>query len=214
MKKKVIIGIVVACLVVAGIVTAVVIKNNKAKPEEEVQTSNESVNDEALANDDSMNKFGEAEDKPTNVYGGYTEADIDHYTDDGFVTKDGSYVITASLDERQKAAWNIYQKYYDDFSAYGPDFYDNVPPMSCSTGYDSSLLVEKTTDKGCGCYVDTATGKVYYNGMILPDGGMTDLEDHGAFLKWVLEDTDGRGECTITNITYAQMQEIYGYPVN
>ncbi|MBR1572100.1 MAG: hypothetical protein IJ655_05130 [Lachnospiraceae bacterium] len=213
MKKKVIIGIVVACLVVAGVVTAVVIKNNKTKPEEEVQTSNELVIDEALANEDSMNKFGEAEDEPDTVYGGYTEADIDHYTDDGFVTKDGSYVITASLDERQKAAWNTYQKYYDDFSNYGPDF--DAPPIGTSgTGYDSSLLVEKTTDKGCGCYVDTATGKVYYNGMTLPTGGPVSLEDHGAFLKWVLEDTDGRGECTVTNITYAQMQEIYGYPVN
>ena len=213
MKKKVIIGIVVACLVVAGVVTAVVIKNNKTKPEEEVQTSNELVIDEALANEDSMNKFGEAEDEPDTVYGGYTEADIDHYTDDGFVTKDGSYVITASLDERQKAAWNTYQKYYDDFSNSGPDF--DAPPIGTSgTGYDSSLLVEKTTDKGCGCYVDTATGKVYYNGMTLPTGGPVSLEDHGAFLKWVLEDTDGRGECTVTNITYAQMQEIYGYPVN
>lgn len=214
MKKKLIIGIVVACLVVAGIVTAVVIKNNKAKPEEEVQTSNESVNDEDLANDDSMNKFGEAEDEPETVYGGYTEADIDHYTDDGFVTKDGSYVITAPLDERQQAAWNTYQNYYDDFSVYGPDFNDAPPMGGCSTGYDSSLLVKKTTDKGCECYVDTATGKVYYNGMILPNGGRVDLEDNDVFIKWVLEDTDGRGECTVNTITYAQMQEIYGYPIN
>ncbi len=87
MKKKVIIGIVVACLVVAGVVTAVVIKNNKTKHEEEVQTSNELENDEDLANDDSMNKFGEAEDEPDTVYGSYTEADIDHYTDDGFVQR-------------------------------------------------------------------------------------------------------------------------------
>ena len=211
MKKKTIIVIAIVCLIIAGVITAVIIRNNAVKE----SAGEEKAGNEDLANDDSMNKFGEAEDEPDTVYGSYTEADIDHYTDDGFVTKDGSYVITAPLDERQQAAWNTYQNYYDDFSVYGPDINDAPPIDGCSgTGYDPSLLVVKTTDKGCECYVDTATGKVYYNGMIKPTGGMTDLEDHGAFLKWVLEDTDARGECTVSTITYAQMQEIYGYPVN
>lgn len=170
MKKKVIIGIVVACLVVAGVVTTVVIKNNKTKPEEEVQTSNELENDEALANDDSMNKFGEAEDERFVVA---EDGSVLSTVDDKYYTFEQaeapSDMFPNGQDDYEVQKWGEYQKYWDDFSVYGTYGPADAPPGG-ETGYNEDYLVEKTTDKGAKCIVDTRTGKVYYNYMTLPTG--------------------------------------------
>ena len=213
MKKKVIIGIVVACLVVAGIVTAVVIKNNKAKPEEEVQTSNESVNDEDLANDDSMNKFGEAEDETFVVA---EDGSVLSTVDDKYYTfeqvNEPSDMFPNGQDDYAVDAWDNYQKYWDDFSVYGTYGSADAPPCGF-TDYNEDYLVEKTTDKGAKCIVDTRTGKVYYNYMILPTVISYAADDKTNDMQfYYLAEHDNLD--SVYSFTYADMQDCYGYPIN
>ena len=211
MKKKVIIGIVVACLVVAGVVTAVVIKNNKAKPEE-VQTSNELENDEALANDDSMNKFGEAEDERFVVA---EDGSVLSTVDDKYYTFEQaeapSDMFPNGQTDYEVQKWGEYQKYWDDFSVYGTFGCTDAPPGG-GTGYNEDYLVEKTTDKGAKCIVDTRTGKVYYNMMVLPTGisYAADVETYNMGMDYLIEHDELN---SLYDFTYANMQECFGYPV-
>ena len=72
-------------------------------------------------------------------------------------------------DDYEVQTWEYYQKYWDDFSVYGTYGSSSIPPTG-ETGYNEDYLVEKTTDKGAKCIVDTRSGKVYYNNMTLPTG--------------------------------------------
>ena len=217
MKKKLIIGIVVACLVVAGIVTAVVIKNNKAKPEEDVQTSNEleKAGNEDLANDDSMNKFGEAEDETFVVA---EDGSVLSTVDDKYYTfeqvNEPSDMFPNGQDDYEVQKWEEYQKYWDDFSVYGTFGPTDAPPCG-ETGYNEDYLVEKTTDKGAVCIVDTRTGKIYYNMMILPTGiaYAADVETYNMGVYYIADHED---QCPngLYSFTYEMMQDCYGVPVN
>ena len=209
MKKKVIIGIVVACLVVAGVVTAVVIKNNKAKAEEEVQTSNESECAESLVDDSS----DESDQSQSQVYIIHDDGTRDKYYTFEQVNEP-SDMFPNGQDDYEVDSWDSYQKYWDDFSVYGtygPGIGDEPP--GGGTGYNEDYLVEETTDKGAKCIVDTRTGKVYYNMMVLPTGiaYAADVETYNMGMDYLIEHDELN---SLYSFTYADMQDCFGYPVD
>ncbi|MBR1571522.1 MAG: hypothetical protein IJ655_02135 [Lachnospiraceae bacterium] len=146
----------------------------------------EKVGNEDLANDDSMNKFGEAE-APSDMF-------------------------PNGQDDYEVQKWGEYQKYWDDFSVYGTYGPTDAPPTG-GTGYNEDYLVEKTTDKGAKCIVDTRTGKVYYHNMILPTGIRYSAgKETNAMAGYYLAEHDNLD--SQYSFTYADMQDCYGYPIN
>ena len=80
-------------------------------------------------------------------------------------------------------------------------------PYYGRTGYDSSLLEYRTTDKGYTVFYDTNTGRVYYTGMTLPTGDAWDENESAAVLTtYALS----KGYNGFYDITYAEMQELLG----
>ncbi len=80
-------------------------------------------------------------------------------------------------------------------------------PYYGSTGYDVTLLQERTTDKGYKVMYDTATGRVYYTGMVLPTGdGWDDIESGGILANYEIS----KGYNNFYDVTYAEMQEVLG----
>ena len=75
------------------------------------------------------------------------------------------------------------------------------------TGYDSSLLEYRTTDKGYTVMYDTATGRVYYTGMTLPTGDAWDDTTSGGVISQYIIDNNLTG---MYDLTYAQFQELLG----
>ena len=106
--------------------------------------------------------------------------------------------------------WEVYKSFYDDFNVYGHETKGkgiNDLPYTSATGYDVSLLQERTTDKGYTVIYDTSTGKVYYSGMILPTGrGFGDTKSDDALLAYGLK----VGNNNDFDLTYEEMQEILG----
>ena len=75
-------------------------------------------------------------------------------------------------------------------------------PYYGRTGYDSSLLEYRNTDKGYTVMYDTATGRVYYTGMTLPTGDAWDENESAAVLTtYALS----KGYNGFYDITYAEM---------
>lgn len=109
------------------------------------------------------------------------------------------------------AAW---EKYYSDFSLYGTENDPRTVDISIAyTGYSDDAIVTTKTDKGYTCGVDKFTGKVYYDGMITPAGDTSwscpDEETYNQGAQYVRENNiEGRF------MTYAEMQDCYGVPVN
>lgn len=147
-------------------------------------------------------------------------------TDDTVVSED-----TTSSSETSSSGMNSSQPYYpsstpcgnsqkqqawDDFcnnwneSDYGTTTKgktQNDFPYYGRTGYDSSLLEYRTTDKGYTVMYDTATGRVYYTGMTLPTGDAWDENESAAVLTtYALS----KGYNGFYDVTYAEMQEVLG----
>ena len=80
-------------------------------------------------------------------------------------------------------------------------------PYYGRTGYDSSLLEYRTTDKGYTVMYDTATGRVYYTGMTLPTGDAWDDTTSGGVISQYIIDNNLTG---MYDLTYAQFQELLG----
>ena len=209
MKKKLIIGIAIVCLIIDGVITAVIIRNNAVKE----SAGEEKAGNEDLANDDSMNKFGEAEDERFVVA---EDGSVLSTVDDKYYTFEQaeapSDMFPNGQTDYEVEAWANYQKYWEDFSVYGT--YDQVDaPPTGRTGYNEDYLVEKTTDKGAKCIVDTRTGKVYYQDMILPTGlrysAGRETNDMSIYYLMEHDNLD-----SAYSFTYADMQDCYGYPIN
>lgn len=108
------------------------------------------------------------------------------------------------------------QQAWDDFcnnwneSDYGTTTKGKVMndfPYYGDTGYDSSLLEYRTTDKGYTVMYDTATGRVYYTGMTLPTGDAWDDTTSGGVISQYIIDNNLTG---MYDLTYAQFQELLG----
>ena len=83
----------------------------------------------------------------------------------------------------------------NDFPYYGP------------TGYDVTLLEERTTDKGYTVMYDTNTGRVYYSGMTTPDGSIYgDIKSDKVLVQYLIDNDLNSGY----DLTYSQMQELLG----
>lgn len=80
-------------------------------------------------------------------------------------------------------------------------------PYYGRTGYDSSLLEYRTTDKGYTVMYDTETGRVYYTGMTLPTGDAWDDSESGGI---IMNYAHSKGYNNIYDVTYAEMQEVLG----
>ena len=182
MKKKLIIGIAIVCLIIAGVITAVIIRNNAVK-----ESAGEEKAGSVLSTvDDKYYTFEQAE-SPSDMF-------------------------PNGQDDYEVQKWEEYQKYWDDFSVYGTyDSADELP--TGETGYNEDYLVEKTTDKGAKCIVDTRTGKVYYHYMILPTGikYCADRETDDMAGHYLAEHDNLESQYSFT---YADMQDCYGYPIN
>ena len=86
-------------------------------------------------------------------------------------------------------------KIKNDFPYYGP------------TGYDVTLLEERTTDKGYTVMYDTNTGRVYYSGMTTPDGSIYgDSKSDDVLVQYLIDNDINSGY----DLTYSQMQELLG----
>lgn len=86
-------------------------------------------------------------------------------------------------------------KVANDFPYYGP------------TGYDVTLLEERTTDKGYTVMYDTNTGRVYYSGMTTPDGSIYgDIKSDKVLVRYELDNNLN----SVYDLTYSQMQELLG----
>lgn len=80
-------------------------------------------------------------------------------------------------------------------------------PYYGRTGYDSSLLEYRTTDKGYTVMYDTETGRVYYTGMTLPTGdAWDDITSGGVLASYEMS----KGYNGFYDVTYAEMQEVLG----
>lgn len=111
--------------------------------------------------------------------------------------------------EHQKA-WDDYKESWDDFSVYGTATKgktENDFPYYGSTGYDVTLLEERTTDKGYTVMYDTNTGKVYYSGMMLPTGSIWDDTESGGVIATYAYSKDYN---STYDVTYSEMQEVLG----
>lgn len=80
-------------------------------------------------------------------------------------------------------------------------------PYYGRTGYDSSLLEYRNTDKGYTVMYDTATGRVYYTGMTLPTGDAWDDTTSGGI---IMNYAHSKGYNNIYDVTYAEFQEVLG----
>lgn len=80
-------------------------------------------------------------------------------------------------------------------------------PYYGRTGYDSSLLEYRTTDKGYTVMYDTETGRVYYTGMTLPTGDAWDDSESGGI---IMNYAHSKGYNNIYDVTYAEFQEVLG----
>ncbi len=210
MKKKIIIGIVILCLVVAGVITGIVIRNNK----------NAAKSDEAIAEQTKENQNLKEDDSSDESDQNQSQAYI--VTDDGsqeryytfYQVEEPSDMFPNGQTDYEVQKWGEYQKYWDDFSVYGTYGPADAPPTG-GTGYNEDYLVEKTTDKGAVCIVDTQTGKVYYNYMVLPTGisYYADRETNDMQFYYIVEHED---KCPngVYSFTYEMMQDCYGYPVD
>lgn len=110
---------------------------------------------------------------------------------------------------QKQQAWNNFCNNWNE-SDYGTTTKgktQNDFPYYGRTGYDSSLLEYRTTDKGYTVFYDTNTGRVYYTGMTLPTGDAWDENESAAVLTtYALS----KGYNGFYDITYAEMQELLG----
>ena len=155
---------------------------------------------------------------PATVESTQTEAieEIKETTDDTVVSGDNtSTTETTRTDypdsnpEHQKA-WDDYKESWDDFSVYGTATKgktENDFPYYGPTGYDVTLLEERTTDKGYTVMYDTNTGKVYYSGMMLPTGSIWDDTESGGVIATYAYSKDYN---STYDVTYSEMQEVLG----
>ena len=208
MKKKIIIGIVILCLVVAGVITGLVIRNNGNKAKADDSTEEQTKENQNLKEDDSSEESDQSQSQVYIVHDDGTREK--YYTFEQ--VNEPSDMFPNGQDDYEVDSWDSYQKYWDDFSVYGT--YDPVTaPPGGETGYNEDYLVEKTTDKGAVCIVDTRTGKVYYNDMILPTGiryaAGGETEDIQLYYLAEHDNLD-----SVYSFTYADMQDCYGYPAN
>lgn len=123
------------------------------------------------------------------------------------VVEQGDYPDSRS--DHQKA-WDDYKESWDDFSVYGTATKgktENDFPYYGPTGYDVTLLEERTTDKGYTVMYDTNTGKVYYSGMMLPTGSIWDDTESGGVLATYAYSKDYN---STYDVTYSEMQELLG----
>lgn len=114
-----------------------------------------------------------------------------------------------SRSDHQKA-WDDYKESWDDFSVYGTATKgktENDFPYYGPTGYDVTLLEERTTDKGYTVMYDTNTGKVYYSGMMLPTGSIWDDTESGGVIATYAYSKDYN---STYDVTYSEMQEVLG----
>ena len=208
MKKKIIIGIVILCLVVAGVITGLVIRNNKNAAKSDEATAEQTKEDKNLKEYDSTDESDQSQSQVYIVHDDGTREK--YYTFEQAEAPSDMFPNGQTDYEVQK--WGEYQKYWDDFSVYGTYGPTDAPPGG-GTGYNEGYLVEKTTDKGAVCIVDTRTGKVYYNDMILPTGicyaAGGETEDIQFYYLMEHDNLD-----SVYSFTYADMQDCYGYPIN
>ena len=210
MKKKIIIGIVILCLVIAGVITGLVIRNNKKAAKADEATAEQTKENQNLKEDDLSD---ESDQSQSQVYIVHDDGTREKYYTFEQVNEPSDMFPNGQTDyEVQK--WGEYQKYWDDFSVYGtygPGIGDEPP--GGGTGYNEDYLVEKTTDKGAKCIVDTRTGKVYYHNMILPTGirypAGVETNDMAGYYLAEHDNLDSQ-----YSFTYADMQDCYGYPVD
>lgn len=123
------------------------------------------------------------------------------------VVEQGDYPDSRS--DHQKA-WDDYKESWDDFSVYGTATKgktENDFPYYGPTGYDVTLLEERTTDKGYTVMYDTNTGKVYYSGMMLPTGSIWDDTESGGVIATYAYSKDYN---STYDVTYSEMQELLG----
>ena len=123
------------------------------------------------------------------------------------VVEQGDYPDSRS---DHQANWDVYKKYFDDFSVYGTDTagkeYNDLSYCG-NTGYNAKFLQERTTDKGYTVMYDTNTGKVYYSSMILPTGdGYDEEKSSNALVQYILDNDI----FSVYDLTYSQFQEILG----
>ena len=210
MKKKIIIGIVILCLVIAGVITGLIIRNNKNAAKSDEATAEQTQEDKNLKEYDSTDESDQNQSQAYIV------------TDDGsqekyytfYQVEEPSDMFPNGQTDYEVQKWGEYQKYWDDFSVYGtygPGIGDEPP--GGGTGYNEDYLVEETTDKGAKCIVDTRTGKVYYNMMVLPTGiaYAADVETYNMGMDYLIEHDNLD---SLYSFTYADMQDCYGYPIN
>ena len=208
MKKKIIVGIVILCLVIAGVITGFAIRKNGNKAKDDEATEEQTKEDQNLKEDDSTDESDQNQSQAYIV------------TDDGsqekyytfYQVKEPSDMFPNGQTDYEVQKWGEYQKYWDDFSVYGTYGPTDAPPCG-GTGYNEDYLVEKTTDKGAKCIVDTRTGKVYYHNMILPTGIRypAGKETNGMAGHYLAEHDNLDSQYSFT---YADMQDCYGYPVD
>lgn len=110
---------------------------------------------------------------------------------------------------QKQQAWNDFCNNWNE-SDYGTTTKgktQNDFPYYGSTGYDASLIQDRTTDKGYKVKYDTATGRVYYTGMTLPTGrSWDDTESGGVLANYEIS----KGYNNFYDVTYAEMQEVLG----
>lgn len=150
-----------------------------------------------------------------------TTEEIKETTDDTVVSDDNASTSETTTTTRtdypdsrsdHQKAWDDYKESWDDFSVYGTATKgktENDFPYYGDTGYDpnGTILQERTTDKGYKVMYDTATGRVYYTGMILPTGdGWDDSESGGVLANYEMS----KGYNGFYDVTYAEMQEVLG----
>ncbi len=208
MKKKIIIGIVILCLVIAGVITGLVIRNNKNAAKSDEATAEQTKENQNLKEDDSTDESDQSQSQVYIVHDDGTREK--YYTFEQ--VNEPSDMFPNGQDDYEVDTWADYQKYWDDFSVYGTYGPTDAPPCG-GTGYNEDYLVEKTTDKGAKCIVDTRTGKVYYNMMVLPTGiaYAADVETYNMGMDYLIEHDELN---SLYDFTYANMQECFGYPVN
>lgn len=148
-----------------------------------------------------------------------TTEEIKETTDDTVVSDDNASTSETTTTTRtdypdsrsdHQANWDVYKKYFDDFSVYGTDTagkeYNDLPYCG-NTGYNAKFLQERTTDKGYTVMYDTNTGKVYYSSMILPTGdGYDEEKSSNALVQYILDNDI----FSVYDLTYSQFQEILG----
>lgn len=146
-----------------------------------------------------------------------TKADPTEQSETEFIEESSETNTTTRTDypdsrSDHQANWDIYKKYFDDFSVYGTDTagkeYNDLPYCG-DTGYDpkGTILQERTTDKGYTVLYDTNTGKVYYSSMILPTGsGYDEEKSSNALVQYILDNDI----FSVYDLTYSQFQEILG----